>query len=148
MQINRVGYFLIALFGGLGLAMCIGPALFGANLETSLIVASTGGIFVLVAVGLGLYARHSQRKAAHNDWIFRNGIKGTATVVEVGNSHTTVNEMPLMKLTLHLDIPGADRTEVSRREVMPVFTANQMQEGLVLPAYANPENPREFILVW
>jgi len=148
MQINRTGYFLVALFGLLGLALCIGPALFGANLETSLIVASTGAIFILVAAGLAWYARHAKAKAAHQDWIFRNGIKGSATVVEVGNSHTTVNEMPLMKLTLALDIPGLDRREVSRREVMPVFTANRMEAGLTLPAYANPEDPAEFILVW
>jgi hypothetical protein len=148
MQINRTGYFLIVLFGVLGLAMCIGPALFGANLETSLIIASTGGIFVLVAVGLGLYSRHTERKAAHQDWIFRNGIKGTATIVDVGNSHTTVNEMPLMKLKLDVDIPGVGRTEFTRREVMPVFSANQMREGLVLPVYSNPKEPGDFILVW
>ena len=143
MQINRTGYFLIALFGGLGLAMCVVPALFGADLETAAIVGSTGAIFVLTAAGLGLYARHAQRKAAHHDWIFRNGIKGTATLLADGSSSATVNEMPLMKLKLELDFPG-----VSRREVMPVFTANRMDAGLVLPAYANPENPAEFVLVW
>jgi hypothetical protein len=148
MQINRTGYFLIALFGLLGLAMCVGPPLFGADLETSLIIASTGIVFVLVAAGLGLYARHAKRKAAHHDWIFRNGLKGSATILDVGNSNTTVNEMPLIKLKLALDIPGAARREVSRREVMPVFTANRMDAGLVLPAYANPEDPTEFILVW
>jgi hypothetical protein len=148
MQINRVGYFLIALFGGLGLAMCAVPPLLGANLETSLIVASTGVIFVLTAIGLGLYARHAKRKAAHQDWIFRNGIKGSATILEVGNSHTTVNEMPLMKLKLELDFPGVGSRQVNRREVMPVFTANRMAAGLDLPAYANPESPAEFILVW
>ncbi len=148
MQINRTGYFLIALFGVLGLAMCVGPPLAGADLETSLIVASTGAIFVLVALGLGLYARHAKRKAAHQDWIFRNGIRGTATIVAVGNSHTTVNEMPLMKLKLDVDIPGVGRSEVTRREVMPVFTANRMAAGLVLPVYANPQEPGDFILVW
>jgi hypothetical protein len=148
MQINRTGIFLIALFGLLGLALCVGPALLGADLETSLIVASTGAIFVLVAAGLGWYARHARAKAAHQDWIFRNGIKGSATILEVGSSHTTVNEMPLMKLRLELDIPGAGRSQVSRREVMPVFTANRMAAGLVLPAYANPADPAEFILVW
>lgn len=147
MQINRTGYFLIALFAVLGLAMCIGPALLGADLETSLIVASTGAIFVLVAAGLGLYARHAKRKAAHHDWIFKQGIKGTATVLHAGSS-ATVNEMPLMKLRLDLAIPGTPRREVSRREVMPVFIANRMQPGLVLPAYANPQNPDDFILVW
>lgn len=148
MQINRTGYFLIALFGLLGLAMCIGPPLLGANAETSLIVASTGGILVLVALGLGLYARHARAQAARQDWVFRNGIKGSATILEVGNSHTTVNEMPLLKLKLALDIPGLGHSEVTRREAMPVFTANRMEAGLVLPAYANPEQPTEFILVW
>jgi hypothetical protein len=148
MQINRTGYFLIALFALLGLAMCVGPALAGANAETSLIVASTGAIFVLVAAGLAWYARHARAKAAHQDWIFRSGIKGSATILEVGNSHTTVNEMPLIKLRLDLDIPGVGRSEVSRREVMPVFTANRMDAGLVLPAYANPKDPADFVLVW
>ncbi|HEX5928486.1 MAG TPA: hypothetical protein VFY48_03755 [Solirubrobacterales bacterium] len=148
MQINRTGFFLIALFGVLGLAMCVGPALLGAPLETSLIIGSTGAIFVLVAAGLGLYARYAKGRAAHQDWIFRNGIKGSATILEVGNSHTTVNEMPLMKLKLGLDFPGVGRSEVTRREVMPVFTAGRMAAGLVLPAYANPEDPAEFILVW
>jgi hypothetical protein len=148
MQINLTGIWLIALFGLLGLAMCVGPPLLGAGAETSLIVASTGAIFVLVAAGLGWYARHSSAKAAHQDWVFRNGIKGTATILEVGNSHTTVNEMPLMKLKLDLDIPGVGRSEVSRREVMPVFTANRMDAGLVLPTYANPEDPADFVLVW
>jgi hypothetical protein len=148
MQINRTGYFLVALFGLMGLAMCIGPVLFGVDLEASLILASTGAIFVLVAAGLGWYARHAKAKAAHQDWIFQNGIKGSATILEVGNSHTTVNEMPLMKLKLELDIPGVGRREVSRRELMPVFIANRMAAGLALPAYANPKDPAEFILVW
>jgi hypothetical protein len=148
MQINRTGIWLIGLFGLLGLAMCVGPPLLGADAETSLIVASTGGIFVLVAAGLALYARHARAKAAHQDWVFRNGIKGSATILEVGNSHTTVNEMPLMKLRLALDVPGVGSSEVTRREVMPVFTANRMDAGLVLPAYANPEDPADFVLVW
>jgi hypothetical protein len=148
MQINRTGIFLIALFGLLGLAMCVGPALLGATADTSLIVASTGAIFVLVAAGLGWYARHAKAKAAHQDWIFQNGIRGSATILEVGDSHTTVNEMPLMKLKLELDIPGVGRRQVNRREVMPVLTASRMDAGLTLPAYANPEDPGEFILVW
>lgn len=147
MQINRTGIWLIGFFGIAGLAMCLVPLVLGANAEVALIVGSTGAIWFLVAMGLVWYARHNQKKAAHNDWIFQNGIRGTATVLDAG-SHATVNELPLMKLTLALDIPGAGRREVTRREVMPVFTANRMEQGLVLPAYANPEDPGDFILVW
>jgi len=53
-----------------------------------------------------------------------------------------------MKLKLDLDIPGVGARQVSRREVMPVFTANRMAPGLVLPAYFNPADPGDFVLVW
>jgi len=147
MQINRTGIGLIAFFGVAGLAMCLVPLALGANAEVAGIIGLTGAIWFLVAMGLVWYARHSQKKAAHQDWIFQNGIKGTATVLSAG-SNATVNEMPLMKLKLDLDIPGVGRSEVTRREVMPVFTANRMEQGLVLSAYANPEDPGDFILVW
>lgn len=147
MQINRTGVFLIAFFGIAGLALCIVPVALGASAEVALIVASTGFIWFLVAMGLVWYALRSNKKAAHNEWIFKNGIKGSATVLHAG-SNATVNEMPLMKLRLDLDIPGVGVREVKKREVMPVFIANRMEPGLVLPAYANPENPDEFILVW
>jgi hypothetical protein len=147
MQINRTGIFLIGFFGIAGLALCIVPVALGASAEVALIIASTGFIWFLVAMGLVWYGLRSGKKAVHNEWIFKNGIKGTATVLDAG-SNATVNEMPLMKLKLKLDIPGVGVREVKRREVMPVFTANQMESGLVLPAYANPENPEEFILVW
>ncbi|HWC08541.1 MAG TPA: hypothetical protein VG458_05785, partial [Solirubrobacterales bacterium] len=130
MQINRTGIFLIGFFGIAGLALCVVPALLGADAETALIVASTGFIWFLVAMGLVWYALRSNKKAAHDDWIFKHGIKGTATVLDSG-SNATVNDMPLMKLKLELDIPGVGVREVKRREVMPVFTANQMESGLV-----------------
>jgi hypothetical protein len=39
--------------------------------------------------------------------------------------------MPLMKLALELDI-----------------AADRVAPGLVLPAYFNPEDPGDFVLVW
>lgn len=147
MQINRTGVFLIAFFGIAGLALCVVPLALGANAEAALIIASTGFIWFLVAMGLVWYALRSNKKAEHNEWVFKNGIRGTATVLSAG-SNATVNEMPLMKLQLELDIPGVAKWKVTKREVMPVFAANRMQEGLVLPAYSNPEDPNDFILVW
>lgn len=147
MQINRTGVFLIGFFGIAGLALCIVPVALGASAEVALIVASTGFIWFLVAMGLVWFAIRANKKAAHNEWIFKNGIKGSATVLYAG-SNAIVNDMPLMKLRLDLDIPGVGVSEVKKREVMPVFIANRMEPGLVLPAYANPQNPEEFILVW
>jgi hypothetical protein len=147
MQLNRTGIGLIAFFLIAGLAMAVVPLAAGAGGQVAAILGSIGLIWVVVALGLAWFARRQDRKAGHQAWVFQSGIRGTATVLDAG-SHTTVNEMPLMKLKLELDIPGVGRREVSRREVMPVFTATRMQPGLVLPAYANPKDPDDFILVW
>jgi len=147
MQLNRVGIGLIAFFGLAGAAFAVAPILIGVPGEVAGILAMVGVIWVLVAAGLAWYARRQKRKAAHQDWIFQQGIRGTATVLYAG-SHSTVNEMPLMSLRLDLEVPGAGTREVERREIMPVFAASRMEPGLTLPAYVNPEDPDDFILVW
>lgn len=147
MQLNKVGIGLIAFFGLAGAAFAIVPILAGAPAEVAGILASIGVIWVLVAGGLLWYAKHQERKAAHNDWVFRQGLRGTATVLRAGTS-AEVNEMPLMSLRLQLEVPGQGTREVKRREIMPVFAASRMEPGLVLPAYVNPEDPDDFVLVW
>lgn len=115
--------------------------------EAVLTFVLLGGIWALVALGLVLYALQQRRKAAHNDWIFQQGLRGTATVLSAG-SNATVNEMPLMSLRLGLEVPGFAAREVKRREIMPVFAARRMQPGLTLPVYVNPKDESDFILVW
>lgn len=147
MQLNKVGISLIAFFGLAGAAFAIVPILAGAPGEVGGILASIGVIWVLVAAGLLWYARRQKEKAARNDWIFRQGLRGTATVLSAG-SHAEVNEMPLMSLRLQLEVPGHGPREVKRREIMPVIAASRMEAGLVLPVYVNPQDPGEFVLVW
>jgi hypothetical protein len=146
-QLNRVGIGLIAFFGLAGLGFVVVPIVLGADGQIVAILGLLGAIWVLVAGGLVLYARRQRAKAAHQDEVFRTGIRGTATVLDAG-SNMTVNEMPLMKLRLELDAPGLGTRQVSHREVMPVFAANRMAPGLVLPAYFNPADPGDFVLVW
>ncbi|HEX5989081.1 MAG TPA: hypothetical protein VFY75_02550 [Solirubrobacterales bacterium] len=147
MQLNRVGIGLIAFFGLAGAAFALVPILVGVPGEVAGILASVGVIWVLVAGGLLWYARRQQRKAAHQDRVFRQGLRGTATVL-AASSHAEVNEMPLMSLRLDLDVPGIGTREVKRREIMPVFAASRMQPGLVLPVYVNPDDADDFVLVW
>jgi|GEM_PF-1941454 len=147
MQINRVGYGLIAFFGVAGLLLATVPLFVSIPIEGAATLVLLGGIWFLVALGLLLYARHQKRKAAHQDWIFRNGLKGRATIVKA-SSNATVNEMPVMKMVLDLDLPGLERRQVTRREVMSVFAARRLEPGLVLPVHVNPEDPSDFVLVW
>lgn len=147
MQLNKTGIWLIAFFGLAGAAFAVVPILIGVPFEVAGILASLGAIWVLVAAGLIWYARRQKHKAAHNDWIFQQGLRGTATVLSAG-SHAEVNEMPLMSLRLELAVPGRGTSEVKKREIMPVFVASRMEPGLVLPVFVNPQDPGDFVLVW
>jgi hypothetical protein len=147
MQVNRVGIGLIGFFLLAGLGLVVVPTLFGASGEVAAIVGLTGAIWIVVALGLVLYSRRQKKKGAHQDWVFQNGIRGRATVVDV-SSHAEVNGMPLIKLKLELDVPGQGARRAQRREIMPVFSARRMEEGLVLPVYVNPQDADDFVLVW
>jgi hypothetical protein len=147
MQINRVGYGLVAFFGMAGLVLALAGALAPIPIEARATLVGLGGIWALTAGGLLLFSRSQQKKGEHKDWVFANGIAGTATIVKAG-SGATVNDMPVMKLTLELNVPGEATRQATRREVMPVFAARRMQPGLVLPVHVNPADPGDFVLVW
>jgi hypothetical protein len=147
MQMNRTGVGLIGFFGLAGLGLLVVPTLFGASGETAAIIGSTGAIWILVALGLLWYSRRQKRKGAHEDEVVRTGIRGRATVVDV-SSHAEVNEMPVIVLKLELDVPGHGKRRAKCREIMPVFSARRMEEGLVLPVYVNAHDQDDFVLVW
>ena len=101
MQLNKVGIGLIAFFGLGGLVVAVAPLFIPMPAEAVLTLVLLGGIWAVVALGLLLYARHQKRRAAHNDWIFQQGLRGTARVLYAG-SHATVNEMPLISAVARL----------------------------------------------
>ena len=143
MQVNKVGIFLMALFGLLGLAFLLVPV----GGQAGGILKLMGVIWLGTAGFLVFFMRRQKQKAEHSDWIFNQGLRGLATVVEASSSGT-LNEMPIMNLVLDLEVPGQEPRRANRRETMPVFTATRMQPGRVLGVYVSPSDPADYILVW
>jgi hypothetical protein len=136
---NRTGYWLLALFGGGGLAMALVGLVVGGM--ASGILAMIGVIWFLVAGGLVLYNRQQGEKAEHHRWLYENGLAGTGTIVEA-SSGTTINDEPVMKLVLDVEIPGHPPRRIHHKVLMSRFAAYRMQPGVVLPVHANPD-PRK-----
>ena len=141
MQINRTGYLLLAFF-------FVGGLIFSV-LEFTVFPFPIflGPIWVVVSVGLGIYAIQQARKGRHEQWLWKTGVKGKGTLVSA-SSNVQINDQPLMKLELDLELPGGPPRRVTRKVIISEFAAHLMQPGLVLPVYVNPQDPDDILVVW
>jgi len=141
MQINKTGYSLIAFFFLGGLVFTI--------IEFTVLPFPIllGPIWMVVAAGLGVYAVKQSRKGKHDQWLWKTGIKAKGTLVSVG-SHVKINEQPVLKMALDVEVPGMPSRRVERRVIVSNFAAPLMQPGLVLPVYVNPSDPEDILIAW
>lgn len=151
MRLNRLGAKIIAVFLLVGLAMLVAAIIVVNNsfvgFATAVFLGLMGLAYVaasLVAIGIAINAR---RKIDRNRWLADNGLRGRATVVEA-STEMSVNEQPLFRLLLDLDFPGRERRRVTRSIIVGSFAARRMKPGLVMPAYVNPDEPDELLIVW
>jgi len=111
MQINRTGYFLLGFF-------FVGGVIFTV-LEFTVFPFPIflGPIWIVVSVGLGIYAIQQSRKGRHEQWLFKTGLRGKGTLVGA-RSGALINEQPLMTLELDLEVPGQPPRRVRRRLIV------------------------------
>jgi hypothetical protein len=147
MRLNRTGYTLIALFTTLGVAMLVAGLLVGGLAKEILLINAF--VWLAVVAGLYLYARQQQGKAEHERWLFENGIRGSGSVVG-WDSNTAINDEPVVKLVLDLDVPGQQPRRIEHKVLMSRFAAYRMQPGVVLPVHVNPDprKPGDLLVRW
>jgi hypothetical protein len=141
MQINRTGYLLLAFFGIGGLIFTF------LDFFVFPFPILIGPIWLLVVLGLVIYAVRQARRGRHEQWLWRSGVRGRGTLVSA-SSGAEINEQPLMTLELDLEVPGQAPRRVKRRLIISDFAAHLMQPGLVLPVYVNPQDPDDILVVW
>ena len=141
MQINRTGYLLLAFFFFGGLAFTI------AEFTLFPFPIFLGPIWMVVSIGLAIYAIRQARRGRHEQWLHKTGIRGRGTIVGA-RSGALINEQPLITLELDLELPGQAPRRVSRRLIVSSFAAPLMQPGVVLPVYVNPADPEDILIVW
>ena len=99
MQINRTGYLLLAFFGIGGLIFTF------LDFFVFPFPILIGPIWLLVVLGLVIYAIRQARRGRHEQWLWRSGVRGRGTLVSA-RSGAEINEQPLMTLELDLEVPG------------------------------------------
>jgi hypothetical protein len=150
LRINRYGIALLATFGLGGLALFFAPL----SGEGEVWAKLNGVVWVPIAlIGVHLIWRESV-KAKHQQWVFQNGLRGSATVVSVSpgrasrRSGLARNRLAELNLTLDLDVPGVEPRRVEQSELLTAFAAAHLKPGLALPVVVNPADSEDLVLVW
>jgi hypothetical protein len=109
----------------------------------------TSGILGTVGVGLLIAARSINSKAQKTDRILQSGTPAEAQIVEIARTGTTLNDQPLLKLTLHIYQGGEDPIyPVVHKEFIPLGYMNRIQVGDRLPVKIDPLDSASLVVEW
>lgn len=140
-MIGSMSLVLPVVLGGAFLAATVVPA----DLQPIFI----GGLVVLVTLASSfvvfgaLFKGASRRKV-----LVRRGVDASAKLMVVEQTGTRVNDQPMLRLRMMVEVPGKAAYAVLHREVVPQIRLAQLQPGIQLPVKVDPQDPRNMAIAW
>ena len=96
---------------------------------------------------MGLFVFLGRRSAA-NERLKREGIPGTAQVLEVEQTGTYVNHQPQVKLRLRVEARGMAPYEVEKRVTVPMIAMGTLSSGRPLNVAVDPNDRDRIAIDW
>ena len=107
-----------------------------------------GPIWVVVALLVGGLFVFLGRRSAANERLKREGIPGTAQVLEVEQTGTYVNRQPQVKLRLRVEARGMAPYEVEKRVTVPMIAMGTLSSGRPLNVAVDPNDRDRIAIDW
>lgn len=86
--------------------------------------------------------------AARRKVLLRRGVDGSAKLMVVEQTGTQVNDQPMLRLRMMVEVPGRSPYSVLHKEVVAQIRLAQLQPGIVLPVKVDPQDPRNMAIAW
>ena len=134
---NVVGWVIAGFF-------LIGGAFFARMSETRLL----GVIWMIVASFLLLLFWAMKWRAGRADQLRRTGQPGRAVVRGITDTGATLNEQPLVELTLDVQPDGLPAYTVTKRMVVPRVAVGQLTNGVPLSVHVDSKDKERFAIDW
>lgn len=104
-----------------------------------------GGFFLLTnAIILTVFTIINRRKLE----LATNGLDGTATVISMDETGTTINDMPVMKLSLRINDGYNPERVVSHKETIPLSRLIELRPGTVISVKVDRNRPDRIMLLY
>jgi len=75
-------------------------------------------------------------------------VVGTATVLGLASTSMYVNNQPVAKVTLSVQLPGRAPYTVEKREVVPLLALGMITPGSSLAVAVDPTDPQKVVIDW
>jgi hypothetical protein len=107
-----------------------------------------GQIWVVVAVFLIALFAFLGRRSQKNQELMREGIHGTAQVLEVEQTGTYINHQPQVRLRLRIEAPGVAPYELTKRVTVPMIALGTVGSGRPLSVAIDPGDHERIAIDW
>lgn len=137
MRPNKVGWFLVVLFG-------VGGFVFWRTIPEIWI----GQIWMAVAAFLALLYIWMTVRANRATKLATTGVRGRAQVLEMTQTGTYINNQPRVKMRLKIEAPGVTPFEVTDTVTVPLIALGSLQPGRPLTVVLDPADPQKYVIDW
>jgi hypothetical protein len=134
---NRVGWFLVLLFG-------VGGFFFWRTIPEIWI----GQIWMAVAALLAVMYMVMTVRANKASQLANTGVRGRAHVLEMNQTGTYINNQPRVKMRLRIEAPGVTPFETEDTVTVPLIALGSLQTGRPLTVALDPADPQKFVIDW
>jgi hypothetical protein len=110
----------------------------GSMVFTVIIIAASCLFTVVMMAGVGFLIYWIMKSVGPNRTILQNGIPAQATIRQVWQTGTFVNENPQVGMQLEVRPPGGAPYVAQLNAVVPLINIPQFQPGTVVPVKISP----------
>lgn len=99
------------------------------------------GLPIVLMAMIGLFSSNANAKA---EYLAENGIQGEATVINITDTGTRINDNPRIHIDLEIRLEGYDPYQLRKSMVVPLIRLPQVQPGQMVQVLVDPtdrENP-------
>ncbi len=135
------GVILLAVGGGMAVALGGIPFAGGMMLLTGGILAAVGIALIVIGIIVG-------QRAAKTDQLLQTGVPGSAAITGLTQTGMYFNENPQVRMQLLVNVPGQAPYAASHTEVVPLILLGRLTSGAPLAVRVDPADPSRLAVDW
>ena len=112
----------------------------GYNLQWFFFMMGTGFLVIPLATSFGILIWIMVKRKRIKELV-ATGKQGTAVILELSDTGTTINDDPRIKLLLEIHIPNYQPYRAQKTVTLPLIYLPQVQTGSTINILADPEQP-------